>query len=227
MRLLIINPNTTERITEHVLLHARHLAGPDFVIEVCTALSGPAVIATRESFDLAAQIGLDCLTAQNLQNFDAVLLACFGDPGLEKLQQISPVPVLGLAQSCMQLAQAEGLPYAIMTSGPAWVEILTERLKGWGASDLFCGVELIPHPALQILQDPESAMPAVLTAIARAKARGAQRFILGGTVFVGFLQRMKLANLATEGVVDCLQSAMQIAANGILLKLNQSGSVQI
>ena len=66
--------------------------------------------------------------AQHRGAHDAVIIGCFGDPGLEALRAAARAPVLGLAESSIREADALGEPFAILTMGKAWVDILNERV---------------------------------------------------------------------------------------------------
>lgn len=128
-----------------------------------------------------------------------------------------------LAQCSMQLAEAQGRPYAVITAGPAWEEILERRFAAWGASSLFRGIELIDRAALEVLSSPLAVLSDVHSAMERAKTRGAQRYILGGAVFAGFLQHFRQADVAAEGALDCLQSALQALSKAVLFRQGQTG----
>lgn len=209
MRILVINPNTTAAMTAHVAGQLRtHLDKGTAVLEQ-TATSGTPVIATQSAFDAGAQAVLACLrNAQSEgQLFDQVLLACFGDPGLEDLRLRSALPVTGLAQACMRSAEHSGLPYAIVTAGAEWKAILNHRFTQWGASELFCGTQVIRGTGLDIFSDPLGVLPAVLEGIDAARKGGAQRIILGGAVFAGYKTLMERSSTSTHGLIDCVECA--------------------
>ncbi|TXN10683.1 Asp/Glu racemase, partial [Methylobacterium sp. WL122] len=97
MRILVINPNTTEAVTERVVEHVRRIA-PSATIVPATGRFGARYIASRASAAIAAHAALDAYAAFGAE-CDAVYLACFGDPGLLALREIAPVPVVGMAEA--------------------------------------------------------------------------------------------------------------------------------
>lgn len=209
MRVLLINPNSTAAMTTHVAAQlALHLsAGTDILQH--TATKGATVIATQQAFDAAAQTSVDMLS-QALDEglvFDRVLLACFGDPGLEAMQLQTKTPVVGLAQASLQTLERMHKTYAVVTAGAAWEAILVRRFRQWGASDLFCGVQVINGTGLDVFNNPLAALPAVLRAIDTARATGAEQIILGGAVFAGYTNVMKENGLNTQGLLDCAACA--------------------
>src|SRR5215471_20167550 len=80
---------------------------------------GARYISTRAAAAIAAHAALDAL-AEHVTGFDAVYLACFGDPGLAALKEVSPVPVVGMAEASVRTACGLGGRFAIVTGGTAW-----------------------------------------------------------------------------------------------------------
>ena len=102
MRILLINPNTTESVTALVADQAGAIAGDAATFVPVTGRFGARYISTRAAAAIAAHAALDVL-AEHVAGCDAVYLACFGDPGLAALREISPVPVIGMAEaSCLE-----------------------------------------------------------------------------------------------------------------------------
>ena len=212
MRVLAINPNSTVAMTVHV---AKQL-GPnlDSATEILqrTAAQGASVIATQQAFDAGAQTACAMLS-QALEEglvFDKVLLACFGDPGLEAMRLLSPVPVIGLASASMQVAERMNKPYAVVTAGAAWEAILVQRFRQWDASNLFCGVQVMRGTGLDFFNDPLAALPAVQHAIDAARRAGAEQVILGGAVFAGYKTVMQANGIETQGLQDCVECAADV-----------------
>lgn len=209
MRVLVINPNTTAAMTAHVAAQLRLYLPPDTETLERTATFGGPVIATAQAFATGAEAAVDVFaqaTREGIQ-FDRVLLACFGDPGLEALRALTPMPVTGLARACMQGAESTGRPYAVVTCGAGWKTILNKRFSDWGATSLYCGTHVIRITGLEVFSDPLGAMPAVLEGIAAAKRAGAQHIILGGAVLAGYKALMAQSSVQTQGLADCVEGA--------------------
>ncbi|RYF68991.1 MAG: Asp/Glu racemase, partial [Comamonadaceae bacterium] len=135
MRLLVINPNTSASVS--ALLHARLRAvcPAHVAFEVVTARLGAPYIASESSFAVAGHATLDAWAAATHgagagpeREFDAVLIGCFGDPGLLALRECSAAPVTGLAEAAFRQAAARG-PFAIVTGGAAWAPMLRRHAQ--------------------------------------------------------------------------------------------------
>jgi hypothetical protein len=100
--LLIINPNTSGTVSELLQTHAQRAAGPDVRVRTVTARFGAPYIACEASYAVAGHATLDAWAAALTDGQpapDAVLIGCFGDPGLLALRDTSRVPVTGLAEA--------------------------------------------------------------------------------------------------------------------------------
>ena len=190
MRLLLINPNTTESITELVAARARDLVGPDIEIRAVTGAFGARYIASRAAAAIAAHAALDALAREH-QGCDAVLLACFGDPGLAALKELSPVPVVGMAEAACHLACLFGRQFSIVTGGERWGAMLHEFVAGQGLSARLASVRTVAPTGAEIAVDPERAL-ATLAESCRACAEedGAEAVILGGAGLAGLAGRI-------------------------------------
>lgn len=116
MKLHIINPNTSHAMSDKILgvaLRAKRTAD----IEVLTSHHGPASLESH--VDDALAIPGILLHAQALETShatDGILIACFGDPGLDAVRELSSVPVLGIAESAMRTAAMLGDRFSVVTT---------------------------------------------------------------------------------------------------------------
>ena len=78
--ILLINPNTTASITDLVLKTARRFASKGTSLRAVTGAFGPRYIASRVGYAIAGHAAVDAF-ANDRGRKDAVVLACFGDPG--------------------------------------------------------------------------------------------------------------------------------------------------
>src|SRR6201987_1417698 len=81
--------------------------------------------------------------AREGKNSDVVLLACFGDPGLFALREISPVPVVGMAEASCHLASTLGRKFSIVTGGHRWGRMLEELVGAIGLSANLAAVRTV------------------------------------------------------------------------------------
>lgn len=189
--LLVINPNTTASVTELVALHVKKAVGDRADIRAVTGSFGCAYISSESCYAIAAHTALDSY-ASNEAGCDGVLLACFGDPGLFALQELSTVPVTGLAEACMFDAAARGKRFSIVTGGVRWKPMLQRLASALGLSPSLASVRPISLTGAQIADDPEASLDMLIAECnAAADEDSAQEVILGGAGLAGLAERIQ------------------------------------
>ena len=171
MRILLINPNTSPELTERIAGLARASVAGDAAIVPATGRFGARYITTRASAAIAAHAALDAF-AEHGTDCDAVLLACFGDPGLAALKELSPVPVVGMAEASCHEACRRGRRFAIVTGGLLGTHARGLRRparSGRPAGERRC----LPQTGGDIARDPDGSLAALARSLPRPSRRTA------------------------------------------------------
>ncbi|OYU47616.1 MAG: Asp/Glu racemase [Rhizobiales bacterium PAR1] len=213
MRLLCINPNTTEAMTDAVVTAIRPYLPANTEIVPVTGRIGAPYISTRASYAVGGHAALDVFARHADQSWDAVLLACFGEPALFALREVSAIPVIGMAEASMMLAAREEGPFSIVTGGPAWEAMLKEFAAITGFSNRLASVRTTTLTGGDIFARPDAAISALLDAVSACQADGAARVILGGAGLAGLAARLR--PLAPLPIVDCVEALAIIAQEAV------------
>ena len=76
---------------------------------------------------------IECLKQVEKDGFDAVVMGCFADPGLNEARQVLHIPVLGPAESAMLCAHLLGGSYAVIAyPAPGTRYAMEKRIDGYG-----------------------------------------------------------------------------------------------
>lgn len=203
MRALILNPNTSVAVTERLCAHlAPRLRG--WTLIPATARLGANYIASEVAYAIAAHAALDAW-AQAPTEIDAVLVSCFGDPGLEALREICGVPVIGLAEAAMREA-ARGGRFAIVTGGERWPAILQRRAAAAGVGEQLAGIRVLRESGAELLADPPRALDLLERAARDAREQfGAESVLIGGAALAGMGEA--LATRLPFAVIDNVSAA--------------------
>lgn len=204
--ILVLNPNSTAWMTDRVLAGLQAHLGADYVLRACTVDEGPPVIDGPASFDESARLVVPaCERALGRHpEVSAVLLACFGDPGLEALRTVcQPRKVVGLADCAMADTSARHGRYAILTCGTDWVELLHRRAAELGHAEALVGVWALPVNGREMALQPQRWQESLQGAADDAQRKGAQALILGGAAFAG----LELDLVSAVPQIDPLQAA--------------------
>lgn len=208
--LLALNPNTSEEVSVLVARVAAPRLPVGWSLRTATARLGARYIAGEAAAAIAGHAALDALATDLARHGapDAVLLACFGDPGLFALQSVSPVPVLGLAEASMRSAARDHGRFAVLTGGPAWVPMLNRLARSLDLGGSLAGVEALDRSGGELAANPALAVD-LLAAAARQACRrwpDVRAVLLGGAGLAGLAPR--LAEAVPVPVLDNVELAL-------------------
>ncbi len=207
--LLLINPNTTQSITDLVLKTARQFAATDTKLRAVSGAFGPRYVASRVAYAIAGHAAVDAL-ANDRGRKDAVVLACFGDPGLAALKEIAGVPVVGMAEASILQACALGRRFSMVTGGERWKAMLEEFVAAQGLTDRLASVRAVAPTGAAIARNPKAALSLLArSCTACVREDGADVVILGGAGLVGLAA--KLGKKVEVPLLDGLACAISLA----------------
>ena len=107
MRILVVNVNTTESMTETIAAAARAVAEPGTEIVGLTPYIGADSVEGNYESYLAAIAVADRVLAYE-EPYDAVVQAGFGEHGQEALKELLNVPVVDITDAAAHLASLIG-----------------------------------------------------------------------------------------------------------------------
>jgi allantoin racemase len=179
MRIVVINPNSTVSMTEKAATAARN-AAPGTVIEGVTCHGSPPAIQGPEDDAICRPFVLAEVDRAAASGADAIIIACFDDPGLDDARARVSIPVLGIGEAGFHAAMMLGGRFSIVTTLAVAIPILEENLRHYGLAAACARVRAAGVKVLD-LEDPTSgAVPKVSAEIARAKAEdGVGAIVLG------------------------------------------------
>jgi allantoin racemase len=202
-QILLINPNISVDMTRLIVEEAGKHAPPGVAIAPVTASFGTSVIASRASYAIAAHAALDCF-ARHGGSATGIIVACFGDPGVTAIREMTAVPVIGLAEASIRVAGRRQRPFAIITAGLAWKPMLTEFVSLMPQARRLTGVYCVDATGSSVSGGPDRFVGLVADQITKAQADGAETVILGGAALAGFSSRLDCKAV----LIDCVAAAV-------------------
>jgi allantoin racemase len=210
--ILIINPNTTASVSALLQQHGQSIAGTQGRVRVVTARFGAPYISCEASYAVAGHAALDAWAqalASDAARPDAVLVGCFGDPGLFALREASGVPVTGLAEAALTEAARHGR-FAIVTGGVRWKPMLERLAQSLGFGDMLGGILTVAPTGAQLAQDPVAAHSFLADACQQAvKNFKASAIVLGGAGLAGLAAHLQ--PLVSVPVIDSVSAGVRQA----------------
>lgn len=210
MRILVANVNTTESMTESICNQAKRYASANTEIVGLTPSYGAASVETYYEGYIAAVAVMERIRAYP-EAFDAIVLAGFGEPGREGLEEFFEVPVFDIAEAATHAAYLLGRRYSILTPGPGSIEgLTTDRLYVSQTLERLVSVRGTNLTILELEDDPERTATALIAAAKAAVVEdGAEVVCLSCAGMSGYGTRIREA--VDVPVVDGVDVAIQLA----------------
>ncbi|WP_180898140.1 aspartate/glutamate racemase family protein [Martelella soudanensis] len=204
MRILLINPNTTEALTERLAASARMVLPPDAELATVTARRGFAYISSRAEAQIAGAEVLSML-AEKAGAFDAAVIAAFGDPGLSAARELFDIPVTGMSEAAMLTALSLGERFAFVTFTPRLAAWYGEQVTRAGLGGRFAGT-FTPEDGFSDIRNVAEDLREPLLRTCLTASKTADCIILAGAPIAG------LADEIAGGVPAMLIDPVRAAA---------------
>lgn len=208
MKIKIINPNITQRMTREVEEAARKYASPGTEVYAVSPPTGPDSVESLYDEVLAVPgVISEIIKGDREENADAFIIACFGDPGLEAAREVTDKPVIGIAQAAIEAARLMAPNFSVLYVLDKSQKIIENVLKLHNAENECCSIRSIGLGVLES-EDKEKLLKA-LTEKGRIcmEQDGAECILLGCAGYVQFAEKMKdeLGILVLDGVVPAVK----------------------
>ncbi len=179
MAIVIINPNSTETMTEAMTEMARQ-AVPDLRFDGWTSHQGPPAIQGVRDGAAATPPLLDLVRKADQQGADGIIIGCFDDTALNEAAATATCPVVGIGQAAYHLAALRNWRFSVVTTMPVSVPIIEANIDAVGLGGFLGKVRASNVPVLEIENDPGTSEQLILSEARRAEQDdGIDAVILG------------------------------------------------
>jgi allantoin racemase len=223
MRLLIVNPNTTETMTAKIATTARMAAGPGTIIEAVTAAMGPESIEGHYDEAFAVPGLVKAIVDGAAAGVDGAVIACFDDTGLDAARSAVDIPVVGVCEAAAHLVSPLAHRFAIVTTLSRSIPPLEMLIERYGVARR-CRVRAADVPVLALEDRGSGALAKIEHEIALALREDRAEAIILGCAGMTDLAA-ELARKFGVPVVDGVAAAVKMieALSGIGLRTSKIG----
>jgi len=219
MRLLVINPNTTASMTEKIGIAARRAATPGTEIVATNPPQGP--VSIEGYYDEALAVPGILQTMRTTPDFDAVIIACFDDTGIDAARCLTDVPVIGIGEAAYHFASMLSNKFSVVTTLARSVPALEHNLHRYGLAARCARVRSSEVAVLELERPGSEACDRISAEIGRAVAEDrAEAIVLGCAGMADLADRLS----AEHGlpVLDGVSCAVRLAEAMVGLGLRTS-----
>jgi allantoin racemase len=221
MKIMVINPNTSESMTRHLRIELDQIKRADTELRVLCPDKGPETIESAYDEAYAIPPTLELVKKANEEDYDAVILACFSDPGLEAAKEVSEIPVIGIEESALHLAAMLGARFTILTPRRERIPSRRGHVHMRGMDYFLASVRSLDLSAAETDADPAKTKKRVLEVAQTAvESDGAEVIILGCAGMAGYAPELELT-LGVK-VLDPTAVALKVAEAIVDLGLSHS-----
>lgn len=220
MRLLVVNVNTTESMTDGIGRQAREAAAPGTEIVALTPRFGAESVEGNFESYLAAVAVMDRVLAYD-EPYDAVIQAGYGEHGREGLQELLDVPVVDITEAAAATAMYLGHRYSVVTTLDRAVPLIEDRLLLAGLDRRCASVRSSGMSVLDLEQRPDEAVEAIVDAAEAAVRLDRAEVVCLGCGGMAELQQ-RVRERTGVPVVDGVAAAVTVAESLVRLGLTTS-----
>lgn len=143
MRILIMNPNSSQIVTNSIKNEANKYSTEDLEIEVISDEMGPLAIETNYDEITAATFVINRIKDVEYA-YDAAVIGCFSDPGLAAAKDIADIPIVGIAEASIYAACLKGDRFSIVAAGGHTdVSVFYEIVRKYGLESRLASVRYL------------------------------------------------------------------------------------
>jgi allantoin racemase len=176
--ILVINPNTSEEMTAAIDRIGQTAAGSSAMVVTLRSQQGPHTIEGALDAALGVAGMLEVIAAYQ-QPFDAVVVACFGDPGVDALRMLVRVPVLGIGAASFTQAAFISQRFAIVTPAVGTPERYAAVAAAMGVTRQFLGTYQTPLSVADFESDDPTVIDTLGFHAQQAVKDGAECLLFG------------------------------------------------
>ena len=191
MKLLLVNGNTTQAVTDRVVAEATRCASAGTAITGVTARFGVSIVSTEAEEEVAGHAVLDALAA-NFAGYDAAILAISFDTALLGARQIVPIPVIGMTEASLLTACMLGRRFGLISFGQSSRGMYLELVQRAGLTQRMVALETIELANATSYLHEGGQDAAVLDAAARLIEAGADAVVVAGAAVAGIGNRLRM-----------------------------------
>jgi allantoin racemase len=220
MRILVINPNSTEAVTrgiDEAVEPLRMAGGP--AIDCVTLKEGPPGIETQQHVDGVVPPLLS-LVSRKESEYAAFVIACYSDPGLHSVREATLKPVLGISECGILTALTLGHRFGVIAILQKSIPRHLRYVGALGVTERFAGELPVGIPVVELSDEKKTFARMVEVGKELRTRLGADVIVMGCAGMARYRKGLQ-AEIGVP-VVEPTQAAVAMAIGRV--RLNWAGT---
>jgi len=162
-------------------------SAPGTEIGVEDVPSGPASIESMYEEYLSIPATVERALELEQEGWDAIVLGCYGDPGIDAFRELISTPIIGPGESTALIAASLGHRFSIITITESVIAFTERQIWNTGVGEKLASVRAIGIPVLQLHEDRDRAIEATVEHGQAAIEEDRADTLIVGCMSMGFL----------------------------------------
>ena len=204
------------------VLQAHAGAGADVSVE--PTAKGPAAIESAHDAGLVVPELIRLAPLAEQRGYDALIIGCYSDPGLDALRELLTIPVVGPGAASLHLAAQLGTRISVLTPSGRGYGRVAARLRGLGLAALLASVRGIGLSVMDMAKQTPGALDKAAAAARLAVEEDGADVLVLGCMSMAFLPGIceDLSKRVGVPVVNPVIAALKTAEALVAMKLSHS-----
>ena len=163
---------------------------PDHVTVDVVAATGPGPSSIESGVEEVWCVVGSMRTAHGIQaDYDALVIGCFGDPGLRALRELLDIPVVGPAEATFYTAAQVAHRFGWLTVLDATVPLSAEQAEEYGLADRCVSIRSVDAPVEGIDHESDALVERMVSVGRQAIEEDGAEALFPGCMSLSFAQR--------------------------------------
>jgi allantoin racemase len=185
LKILVVNPIVKSEITESIRETWAKVGSEGIVLDFRNLEEGPDFVETEEHERLAVPDLLRVAKDGETQGYSAIVINCFGDPGLEEAKKLVRIPVVGAGEASFLVAKESQKRFSVITTVKEAVVRVRRNARKYGAEPFLASIRPLNMHVPELNQKPRLRKALLNEAGKALREDQAEIIVLGCTAMAG------------------------------------------
>lgn len=191
LKILYISPVGSDVFDKSVLETISKVKRPDVKAKVVHLSKGPVHMEYHYYEHLNLGETLKWVKWAEKEEYDAVVIGCFYDPGFREATELVAIPVVPVAMATMHVAATLGHKFSVIVGRRKWIPKMESNVYVYGLEKKLASFRVINFTVPRMAREPGKLKEAILAEAKKAvEEDGAEVIVLGCTGESGFMKEM-------------------------------------
>ncbi len=163
-------------------------AAPGTEVGIEDVPEGPASIESMYEEYLSIPATVRRAVELESEGWDALILGCFGDPGLDAFRELLSIPIIGPGEATALMAASLGHRFSVITIMESIIPATERQIRNVGVGEKLASVRVVGIPVLELHRDRERTIQAAIEAGRKAIEEDRADTLIMGCMSMGFLE---------------------------------------